>query len=383
MKVRFRMLATLLFAGMALASDVRVMEQIAAKVNGEIVTTGELARFRKQLEGELRQQGLTGEKLQAEIALREKDVLRDRIDNLLLVQKAKELTINVDAEVTKQLASIQRENKIADQEKFQDFVRQQTGIPFEDFRQQMRERFMTQRLLGQEVGSKVSVPRAEAAKYYAEHKDEFIREERAFLSEILISTANKDPKEIPALEKKAKDLVERARKGEEKFGDLAKANSNADTAGDLGQVGSFLRKDMQPQIADMVFTHDRGYVTDPIRMPNGFLILRVDEKHTAGLASLDEVENEIMQKLSAPKFDPAVRAYLTGLREQAFLEIREGFIDSGAAPGKDTSWRDPAQLKPETVTKEEVASQIRRKRLLWMLPLPGTKTGVSGRSSSE
>jgi peptidyl-prolyl cis-trans isomerase SurA len=381
MKVRFRILATFLFAGMALASDVRVMEQIAAKVNGEIVTTGELARTRKQLNGELRQQGLSGEKLEAEIALREKDLLRDRIDNLLLVQKAKELNINVDAEVTKQLAGIQRENKIADQDKFQDFIRQRSGLPFEDFRQQMRERFMTQRLLGQEVGSKVSVPRAEAAKYYEEHKDEFMREERAFLSEILISTADKDPKEIPALEKKAKDLVERARKGE-KFGDLAKANSNADTASDSGQVGSFLRKDMQPQISDMVFSQDRGYVTDPIKMPNGFLILRVDEKHTAGLASLDEVENEILQKLSAPKFDPAVRVYLTGLREQAFLEIREGFIDSGAAPGKDTSWRDPAQLKPETVTKEEVASQIRRKRLLWMLPLPGTKTGVSGRSSS-
>jgi len=382
MKVRFRSLALFLFAGMALASDVRVMEQIAAKVNGEIVTTGEIGRIRRQLEGELRQQGLSGEKLQAEIAQREKDILRDRIDNLLLVQKAKELNINVDADVTKQLAAIQRDNKIADQDKFQDFVRQQSGMPFEDFRQQMRDRFMTQRLLGQEVGSKVSVPRAEAAKYYEAHKDEFMREERAYLSEILVSTANRDAKEIPALEKKAKDLVERARKGE-RFGDLAKENSNADTAGDFGQVGSFLRKDMQPQIAEMVFSHERGYVTDPIRMPNGFLILRVDEKHTAGLASLDEVENEIMQKLSAPKFEPAVRVYLTGLREQAFLEIREGFIDSGAAPGKDTSWRDPAQLKPETVTKEEVASQIRRKRLLWMLPLPGTKTGVSGRSSSE
>ncbi len=94
-------------------------------------------------------------------------------------------------------------------------------MTFEDFRQQMRDRFMTQRLLGQEVGSKVSVPRAEAAKYYEEHKDEFMREERVFLSEILVSTAGKDAKEIPALEKKAKDLVERARKGE-RFGDLAR-----------------------------------------------------------------------------------------------------------------------------------------------------------------
>jgi hypothetical protein len=49
-------------------------------------------------------------------------------------------------------------------------------------------------------------------------------------------------------------------------------------------------------------------------------------------------------------------------------------VDTGAAPGKDTSWKDPAKLVPATVTKEEVASRIRRKRVLWMVPLPGTKT---------
>jgi hypothetical protein len=64
---------------------------------------------------------------------------------------------------------------------------------------------------------------------------------------------------------------------------------------------------------------------------------------------------------------PKVREYLTKLREVAFLEIRAGYVDSGAAPGKDTSWKDPAQLKPETTTKEEVAAR-RRKKLLGIIP---------------
>src|SRR5579864_6530983 len=64
---------------------------------------------------------------------------------------------------------------------------------------------------------------------------------------------------------------------------------------------------------------------------------------------------------------PKVREYLTKLREVAFLEIRAGYVDSGAAPGKDTAWKDPAQLKPETTTKEEVAAR-RRKRLLGIIP---------------
>jgi peptidyl-prolyl cis-trans isomerase SurA len=84
-----------------------------------------------------------------------------------------------------------------------------------------------------------------------------------------------------------------------------------------------------------------------------------------------------------PMFQPRVREYLTKLRQEAFLEIKEGYIDSSAAPGKSTSWSDPAQLKPETVTKEEVASRVRRRRLLWMAPIPGTQQTVSRTSRSR
>ncbi len=367
-------LLMLLAAGTALANDVKIVEQIVAKVNGEVVTQTELARSERQLEEGLRQQGLSGERLQAELKARGKDVLRDRIDNLLLVQQAKQLDINVEGDVTKQLAEYQRQSKIPDQEKFHDFIREQTGMSFEDFRQQLREGLLKQRLLGQEVGSKLSVPRADIEKYYKEHQSEFMRDERVFLSQIVISTAGKDAKEVPALEKKAKDLADRARRGE-KFGELARDNSDDPaTASEMGLAGSFTREQLQPQIADLVFKQDRGFVSDPIRIPNGFLILRVDEKHTAGLASLEEMQNEIQQKLFEPRFEPAVREYLTKLRMDAFLEIRDGFVDTGAAPGKDTHWMMAAELKPETVTKEEVASRRYRPRLFWLIPMPWVRT---------
>ncbi len=355
------------------AADVRIIEQIIAKVNGEVITQSEINRFLKAAEAELRQQGLTGERLQQALKAREADILRDRIDNLLLVQRAKELDLKVDSEVTKQLAELQRRAKIADQEKFQDFVREQSGLSYEDFRQQLTDDFLRRRVISQEIGSKIHIPRAEIEKYYKEHQDEFIRDERVFLSEILISTVGKSPEEIPALEKKARSLVERARRGE-RFPELARDNSDSESAEDGGELGAFSRRDLQPQIADIVFAQQRGYVTDPIRVPNGFLILRVDEKHNAGLASLEEVENEIFQKLADPKFQPAVREYLTKLRMNAFLEIREGYVDSGAAPGKDTSWMRAAELKPETVTKEEVVSRRYRPRLFWLIPMPWVRT---------
>jgi hypothetical protein len=107
----------------------------------------------------------------------------------------------------------------------------------------------------------------------------------------------------------------------------------------------------------------------------------VDEHQKAGQAALEEVEQEIQEKLFSPRMGPEVRKYLTDLRQNAFLEIKPGWVDSGAAPGKDTTWTDPAQLRPETVTKAEVASQKRNKRLLGFIPVPGTTETKSSSSS--
>ncbi len=365
----------------AWAADVSVIEEIIAKVNGEIITRSEIERTRRQLAAELaQQQKLSGEDLEKAVKEREKDFLRERIDQLLLVQKGKELNINVDQEVSKQLADIQLQYKIADPEKFQQFIKEQTGMPFEDFKSETRNNLLTQRVVRQEVGGRISIPKAELQKYYEDHKNEFMREDRVFIREIFISTEGKDDAAKAAAEKKAKDLVARARKGE-KFHELARDNSDAVTARQFGELGGFKKGELDPELERLVFAQERNYVTDPIKRPNGWLILKVEEHHKAGQAQFEEVENEIMEKLYMPRFQPKIREYMTQLRRDAFLEIREGYVDSGAAPGKDTKWSDPAELKPETVTKEEVASNPRRKRLLWMVPLPGTKT--ESKSSSK
>jgi parvulin-like peptidyl-prolyl isomerase len=370
----------------ALAADtpVTTVEEIIAKVNGDIITRSEMDRSRAQLEAQLRQRGATGAELQREVEERSKNILRERIDQLLLVQKGREMSINVDPEVSKYIAEIQLQTKIADPEKFQEFVREQTGQTFEDYKADIKNGMLTQRVVRQEVGGRINIPRAELEKYYNEHKAEFMREDQVFLREIFLSIDGKSEAEIAAVEKKARDLVARARKGE-RFGDLARDNSEAATAKDYGQLPPFKlgKGELLKQIEDLVSAQERGYVSDPIRLEKGFLIVRVDERHKAGQATFEEVENQVMEKLYMPRMEPAVREYLTRLRHEAFLEIKPGYVDTAAAPGKDTAWTDPAQLKPETVTKEEVEAQTRRRRLLWLVPIPGTKTTAKGGTSSS
>jgi parvulin-like peptidyl-prolyl isomerase len=360
---------------MAVAADVKVVEEIAAKINGDIITRGELEHKRQEIEQELRRQGLTGAKLAEAIKQAERDALRDQIDQLLLVQRGKDLNVNVDADVTRRLAEIQVQNKIPDPDQFQAFISQQTGMPFEDFKQQLRNQILTQRVVGQEIGSRIAISDPEMQKYYEDHKKDFVREEQVFLSQILLSTEGKTAEQIAAAEKKAKDLTARARKGE-KFTDMARNNSDdPETAKGGGYIGAFKRGLLLKQIEDSVFKEKKGYVTDPIKIekPACFLILRIDERFEAGQASFEEVKNEIEDRLREPRLEPKVREYLTKLRQEAFLQIRDGYTDSGAAPGKDTHWQDAAQLKPQTTTKEEVASRLtRRKRLFTVLPVPGT-----------
>src|SRR6202522_1019550 len=355
------------------AADTAVVEEIVAKCNGDIITRGDLDRSRRELMETMRESGLVGEELEKQLTAREKDLLRDRIDQLVLAQKAKDLNINVDTEVTKQLAGIQSDSKLADPEKFQQYIKERAGMSYEDFKQEMKTRFLTQRVIREEVSEKMAVKHEDVEKYYNEHKAEFVRDEQITLQEILISTEGKDAAGMAAAEKKAKDLVSRARKGE-RFAEMARDNSDSITAKGMGELPPYKKGMLSSNLENAVWNQPKGYISDPIRTDKGFLILRVEDHQKAGQAELADVENRINEVLLAPKLDAAVRDYLTKLRKDAFLEIKADYIDTGAAASKDTAWVDPAQLKPETVKKEEVVSTTRHKRLLWSIPVPGTQT---------
>jgi parvulin-like peptidyl-prolyl isomerase len=359
----------------AIAADVRVVEEIAAKVNGDIITRSELDHTRELLTQDLRGQGLTGTRLNDALKQMEKDALRDQIDQLLLVQKGKDLDIKVDPEVTRRMAEIQVQTKITDPDKFHEYIHEQTGMSYEDFRQQVTNQLLTQRVVGEEISSRIAIPEADLKKYYEEHKSEFVREEQVFISQILISTEGKTPEQAAAAQKKAVDLVARARKGE-KFGDLARNNSDDDTAKSGGEAGAYKRGVLRKEIEDIVFQQKKGTVTDPIKVPAGLLIVRIDERFEAGQASFDEVKEEVTQRMAAPKVQPKLREYLTKLRQDAFLQIKDGYADSGAVAGKDTRWKDAVELKPQTTTKEEVAAH-HKKKLLLVIPRGGSKPAAS------
>jgi len=369
-------MAALIVARAADNPTVRVVEEIAAKVNGDIVTRGELAEKHKEAEEYFKKQGLTGAKLADALRETDAEALSGEIDQLLLVQKAKAMpNLNVDADVTRALNDIQAQAKISDPDKFHEFIREQTGMTFEEFKDQKKKEIMAQRVVGYEVASRVSIPEADMQKYYEEHKADFVREEQVFLSQILISTEGKTPEQAIAAEAKAKDVAARAKKGE-KFSDLAQNYSDdMATAQNGGYLGAPSKRGvLKPDLEAIVFKEKKGFVTDPIKLTNppGFLIVKVEAHDEAGQASYEEMQERIHDILAGPKMQPKLREYLTQLRQEAYLQIKDGYVDSGAAPGKDTRWQEVATLKPPTTTKEEVAARVKPHKKVLFVPIPGT-----------
>jgi len=317
----------LLLSGGATARAGKVIEQIAARVNEDIITLGEIERSRRQLRQELAQQ-FAGAQLETEYAKREKDILRDLIDQQLLLQKARELNFTGESELIRRLDRIRQEMKLNSLEELEKAAASQ-GVAFEDFKQGIRSQILTQQVISREVGSKITVSREEMAAYYEENKSRLQRPEQVRLSEIFLTTADKKPEEVEAIEKQAAELLERLRSGED-FAVLARRFSQGATASNGGGLGYFQRGQLAKELEDIVWKMKRNQISEVIRTKQGVLILKLEEHFDAGIPALEKIESEISEAIYMRRIQPALRAYLASLRDDAFIEIRPGFVDSAA-----------------------------------------------------
>lgn len=327
-------LATLLLPGTLLAQGKgKMVEEIVARVNNDIITLSDFQKAQAAMRQEIAQECPTCTPIQLDgtFQKRQKDLLRDLIDQSLLVQRAKDMAISVETELVKRLDAIRQQNNLPSMEALEKAV-ESSGIGWEEYKTQLRNGLLTQEVIRREVGSRINIGSDEAKKYYEEHQGEFNRPEQVYLSEILVSTDGKSPEQIPELEKKANDLLARIKKGEN-FAELAKRYSDGSTGKEGGELGAFEPGQLSKELEDVVFKMNRGDMTDVIRTKSGFEILRVDEHYKAGLQPLDKVQNEISNKLYSDRMQPSLRSYLAELREQSYMLIKPGYADSAAIAG--------------------------------------------------
>jgi peptidyl-prolyl cis-trans isomerase SurA len=336
----------------------QTVEEIITRVNNQIITRSEFQRSKDQLRDQVKQENPKDP--DAVYAEREKDILRDLIDQDLLLDKGKDLSITGDTDLIKRLDQMRKEMKLESLEELEKEATKQ-GVSWEDFKQNMRNQIITQKVIGEEVSSHLSVTKEEEQKFYDDHKNDMEQPEAIRLSEILVAPkapapANSpaaapgagDPSASPAAdpnaqpivdeaaqeaalsaaEAKANDLLKQLRAGAA-FDDIARKFSDGPSAADGGNLGSFERGKLAKQIEDKTFALKTGEVTDVIRTKQGFVILKVVEHQQAGIPSLKDVLPRIQDQLYYQKLQPALRVYLTKLREDAYIKYTDGYVDTG------------------------------------------------------
>jgi peptidyl-prolyl cis-trans isomerase SurA len=340
----------------ALPADT-IVEEIIARINNQIVTRTEYLRSKDQLKQEAQQQDPgNADKIVAE---KDKDVLRDLIDQQLLLEKGKDLGITADTEVIKRLDEMRKEMKLESMEELEKAAAGQ-GVSFEDFKQNLKNQIITQQVISKEVGSRMSIGKEELQQFYDEHKSQMEQPEEIRLSELLISTEKKgkdasadEAQQLAAAQAKADDVLAQIRKGAA-FDGLAKKNSDGPTAAQGGDLGYFKRGTLAKELEDKTFAMKPGEVSDVIRTKQGFVVLKVTEHQQAGVPPLSQIEPRVQDAIYMQKLQPALRAYLQKLREEAYIDIKPGYVDTGASPN---------QTKPvETTAKDAGAKELKKKK---------------------
>ena len=319
-----------------------MVEEIIVRVNSSIISLSDLKRSEEQLAAEA---GKQDPGTPPENQPKPQDLLRDLIDSKLLSQKADELGISADTDVIKRLDELRKQMHAESMEDLEKAAQAQ-GVSFEEFKQNLKDNILTQKVIQQEVGAHINVTQQEIEDFYNQHKDEMQRPEQVRLSEIIISTQQAQPSaaasvglaapaDDPVAQAKAKaDAIYAQLVKGAKFDELAQKYSNGPTAAQGGDLEYFKRGTLAKQIEDQVFALKPGQFTEPIRTNQGWAILKMTEHQSEGVPPLKEVEPQIQERLYMTKMQPALREYLTKLREDAYIDIKPGYVDTGASPNE-------------------------------------------------
>jgi peptidyl-prolyl cis-trans isomerase SurA len=350
-------------------ANAKVVEEIIARVNNEIITRSELDKARATAEDDAKQecQGkCTPEQLRTDIEDRQKNALRDLIDQSLLVQRGKDMSVSVEPDVIKRLDQIRIQNKMGSMEDLEKAVSSQ-GLNWEDFKDNIRKNLLTQRVISQEVGSHITIGKDEVEKYYNEHKKDYVRPEQVALREIEVATEGKKDTELPDLKKKAETALQRVKDGED-FGEIAKRFSDGSTAKQGGFLGVYKRGELSKELEDIVFKMKKSELTGVMDTKQGYLVLQVLEHYDEGEQSLAKVEPEIMDKLYSERMEPKLREYLKTLREQSYVVIKPGYQDIAGGGN--------SEIQEVNATPEVTKSKKGRKKYLLFGKRSGQASGA-------
>ncbi len=301
---------------MSLSAQAKVVDRIVAQVNDDIITLSDLNRAMSMARQELASK-FSGDQLIAEVKKAEGEALDGLIEQKLLLQKANEIGFGkeADVQVSAYIERLRKENGIKDMQEFERVLQQQ-GDTMVGFRDRVKKQYIAQGMVNEFVASRITLLSEEIEKYYKNNAAEFTTPEEVTLSEIYIPNGDN----AAEAEARIGDLYKRLQQGES-FSTLVVQYSKGPTAAKGGSIGSYLTSKLNPDTVAAISKVKGGEFSGIVKSKDGFSVYRIDERKVAAVKPLEEVKDEIRNRLWQRKYDPEVKRYIAQLKEEAYIQI--------------------------------------------------------------
>jgi parvulin-like peptidyl-prolyl isomerase len=330
---RFALIGALLVYGAVglAAQKGEILEQILVKVNGDIITKTELEQ--RQIAA-LRQRDpnfrpTSDSELQKALAEITPDVIVNAVDELLLVQRGRELGYALSTERFNSIVeNIKKENKIENDEQFQAALKQE-NLTLDDLRRQIERQMLISQVQQVEVAGKIAVSEDEVKKYYEGNRESFITQPQITLREILIAVPTSEKGVNVAVDDEAREKAEGIRKrleAGEPFAQLASELSESGSKANGGLIGPIARTDLSPELLKEIDPLKVGQLTRVLRTTRGYQIIKLESRSEQKVKTLDEARAEIADRLAGNKQRGQMLIYLRQLRAQAIIDWKNDEI---------------------------------------------------------
>jgi parvulin-like peptidyl-prolyl isomerase len=352
-----KLMKTFLLLGIALLgakfvyaqeSEAKPVDEVIARINAGVIMRSAFEAAQRDILEELKKQGLKDEELEKKFNEWKPRILDELINTQLLLQRAKELSINVDANVNQELLRIMKDSNCETLECLGQKMRE-AGVDIEEAKRILGERFAAQAVKEQEVYKGLFSRQTEKDRreFYEKNKQLFAEPAEVALSNIFVASG-KDPDKALL---RAKDLVIQARSGAVEFKTFAQKNTDSEAGQKDPSLGKFKIPELNPEVKSVVENAKAGDITDPVKLETGYSIFRIDERKEQNQLPFEDerVQQYVARSLAMQREEEEVEGYYNKLRNDAFIEIdpRYQFENSKvkSAQIKRVPYVDPADKK--------------------------------------
>ena len=331
-----------------------VLDEPVVQVNNDVILLSTLKRENREFREVLvKQRGVSEQDADAQVAQKQAEIIFSLINESLVMQKGKDIprmTDDIEAEVNREILRVANREGIKTIEDLEAAMRSE-GVLLSDIRETLRRQYTQQAVLQREVDAKIyyGLTDAELKKYYDANREKF---QSVTLSEIFLSLAGRSEAEVQA---KAKNLVGLARGGSD-FGELAVKNSERERNGvrlaeknkgrledEDGKPRWLPVSELQATVSGAIKDLKAGGISEPIKVDEGYLILRVNERDDAFK------ENHVRGLMAQERVPKEREAYLRTLRSEAYIKPALNY--------KDVIQPLLEKDKAETASKQEAQSK--------------------------